>query len=722
MKGFLSDHRNMVIIVVTFFLTIHVLFLMGSFFIEKGYAFTPAIQEVTFLNPDKGSYYALAMYRDNYTVYVEIQDMDGATNLNYVAIVIEPDNENLQYIWFEWNDTFTEYYDPNGYAKITSNSSDSTLSGVYTYLYFRFQFNWTYPTTDLRGVMVYVEDDDTHSDVDYFNIGIETDLDGYQTSINDTRVNPNQTPLNFTGYLVYDGTTIHPADGNYNVRAYLNGVQKGSSDDTLVDGYFEIPDVTAESTNKQLYYYDINATYIGDDTNQFPALVVDCIEIEIVADDESPAINQNVTFTVEGTYWFDGNPVSGLLFDVTRNGTAYTSSTPFYDNQSSLCTYNYTCISANETGQDLHTFSTNVEWVTWGVQYTFKGMYYEDTGLLIEPQSRACAVYVYFTGNTTDAFVVNGTTTRSYGSKPTYFRLDCLANKTREYWLGPDETSLTVYIFYTDAEYYHIEFQDLADVLPEYEYVSAKRLINGSLITVDKRRIDEENKVVMALKYMEKYTIVLSETSTYVFGDVFFGLSPTVELVIKGINFPEEIEMIQRYIRIYADRTFGASGTGNITFNYQDLLLHTYSVTIYIKYLNGTTITTYVSTADAFSYTWSSASNTTAYWCEAVYNHQDFGTQTWRQYIPRSFGSNPFDVSFLGNLRMETSYLLPIIILLLCASLFSVKSVIIGMFVTIVLAILFTMMGFIPIAGSVLTVGFAMVIMAGIGMAKRRMR
>lgn len=528
-------------------------------------------------------------------------------------------------------------------------------------------------------------------------------------TVSDYHVNPSQS-LTFSGKLIYTGTSDSPPDGDYQVKIKLLGIQKGSTDTTLVDGLFSI--VASAETSVGSYSYTVEFNEMTG-TNEFSTVIVDKISLTITPTTTYANVNQTVTFQIPAVYLYDGSPVTFSSLQFTRNGSNYATNRPFTDVRSSSGKWVYTTTTAVDTSYGISSFTTNTVTVTWGFRYSIYGVYNEDTGLLNSPLYRASNVTVYFSDHQT-SFIVNGSYTYVPSTKPLYFdfsiKTPTNGTYSRQYWLSPNDVSQNISIFDADVEIYTVKFLDYAGVLKDYPYISAKRSINGTLFTVEKRMIDEELKVVMQLKYLQRYTLTLGDDAEYIFGDVEFGTEPIISLIVKGIDFPKGYDFTYKYLRIYGFRVFGPV-SGNITIHYLDTLNKTYSVQLQFCYQNLSVITTYVSTSSSFSYTWSSAGNHTSYWVIATINHQTYGTTEWKQYFPRGMSDKPWGLGFLGSLPFDTAILIPALIIIFVAGCFSVINAYMGVFFTVVVAILLTYMGWIPIPASALVTGFMLAIL-----------
>jgi len=219
---------------------------------------------------------------EDYDFYYQCSDANGVTTISYAQIQLDPTGKNVILratrgagdVW-----TFSEYSDPNDYVTLNTGASSHSTSGTQKTFDFLVAINWNWgDSAETVGVRCYVVDSQSASDTDdYANVfGVEAHLTSASLTVSDYRVNPSQT-LTFSGYWYYDGTSIAPPNGNYAVAVKLLGVQKGSTDTTLVSGAFSISDVTAEATVSS-YSYTIEATHMTG-AGSVSAVIVDKIRI-----------------------------------------------------------------------------------------------------------------------------------------------------------------------------------------------------------------------------------------------------------------------------------------------------------------------------------------------------------------------------------------------------------------------------------------------------------
>lgn len=347
-------------------------------------------------------------------------------------------------------------------------------------------------------------------------------------------------------------------------------------------------------------------------------------------------------------------------------------------------------------------------------EYTFYGLFDETTG---DPTGAVNVTAHFQAGAEPEIFEVNGNF--AYGSyiKPIHFLFN-LTND-REYWLSDDEDTATIYIFDDSTTTYTITFFDLAGILVDVPYVEARRYVNATLRTVEKRKVDVEDKIVMNLVNGIFYTLVITDGSSYTYGDLLMTSTTTVSLTLKGIEFPKETLLTYKNVRVYGERAFD-NPTGNISITYEDLLLQTNSVYISIDYRNGTNAYNATEVVDSFVHTWTSASNNTDYAVVCTINHTRYGVYDWKQYFPALLDSLDWGLDFLGSLPFDTAYILPSLLIVFAAGCFSVLNAEVGAFLATIVAIILAYAGWLPIPAATLIVAFTLSILMALAYAKRR--
>jgi len=343
---------------------------------------------------------------------------------------------------------------------------------------------------------------------------------------------------------------------------------------------------------------------------------------------------------------------------------------------------------------------------------TFHGVYDEVSGEYFS----ACNVTAVFSGYTTETFEVNDTKVKGFTVAPDYLIFD-LSPYDREFWFNPSTDNMTDIYIYNDegAMQYTIMFNDLAGKLGQYRYVEAQTNVNGTMTTVEKRKLDEEDKIVMNLVEGRKYTLILNE---YTFGEVFFSNDVVVELNVIGLQFPENIIVGYRYVQVYANRDM-TGGTINVYYN--DELDETSVTYVYLFFQTNDSLAYSTSSAsNPWVLTYTGADSETDYYIYVEMHHETFGVMSYRQVLPMLMGNgSPFVLDVLGNLPFDTAYLIPAFIVLCVAASFSALNTAVGLFATVSVATIFGILGWLPLSVDLLVFAFAIVIIFGIVYLRR---
>lgn len=330
--------------------------------------------------------------------------------------------------------------------------------------------------------------------------------------------------------------------------------------------------------------------------------------------------------------------------------------------------------------------------------YYFYGLYDEETGLIEDAGDRAVTVTAYWDdGTAAQSFEVNGTEYKGFSTAPQYFQFE-LGTADREYWLSADEgddTSVAIYIFNSTLSSYTLTFYDRVGALSTYSWVTASRYINGSLTVMDKRKVDETVKVVMGLQVYETYVVKVEAEAgtTYTWGDLTTTTDSTIDLTVKGLEFPQEVILNYRYVRAYGYREYYNTTHHSIVAVYEDTKYNTNSVNISIYNSTDDIVHTYLySDTDNFTYTWSAASYNVSYYMVQTVSHGDYGTLVYKiPFVGAGTMENPFNWDFLGTLPNDVSVsaLIPSIILVVLVLIFSPLTSGIGGVITFIVACLF---------------------------------
>jgi len=356
-------------------------------YLEVTYLNYPVNDSLELTNPSISTQGCLAQ-KQAYIFRAKVTDSDGGADINRVLLSLGGGSGIAK--WTQATDAFSVY--SSGQWSLSSTSSDSTLSGSQWTLDFKITFYWTFPDENLHTMTLTTVDDSEFSDADnYSNLFyVENDLISSGRTVNDYRVNPSQS-LTFSGTLYYQGTTITPNDGNYNVAVKLGGVTK-ATDTTLVSGAFSAS-ANAESTVNS-YAYNVDFNYeTGSDT--FTAVIVDKILVTIAANSTNPTNFQKVQLTTTAKYQYNSTDVTTLSFQMTRNGSNFSTSTPVVDGAYTDTVYVYTTSSSSETTYGLNQFSTNTITVTWGANFFIEIYDVSSLDLRLDVNAQA---YTYYRG------------------------------------------------------------------------------------------------------------------------------------------------------------------------------------------------------------------------------------------------------------------------------------------------------------------------------------
>lgn len=378
----------------------------------------------------------------------------------------------------------------------------------------------------------------------------------------------------------------------------------------------------------------------------------------------------------------------------------------------------YGHVTKEYTGTDYDPYLT-VKYYAY--QYTFHGLYDEVSG---ELESGGVNVTAYFSGNNSETFEVNGTYVFNCTQVPLYFRSE-LGAKDREYWLSTTEDMATIYVFNQSLTTYTIEFLDLAGVLEDRPFINIQRYVNGTLRTVEKRKVDLEKKIEANLIQGQKYSLVISDSDdlTYTFGDLLFTDEIEVTLTLKGIEFPQNIILGYQYVRIYSYRHDNLS---SISICYEDLRTATNNVVIYIKYENGTLAYNTTQSSNSFNVTWSNAQFNLTYYVQSTINHVEFGEMHYNLLLHGGYAEgSPWSFPIGTIPYMNIANLLPIGLILAGAVIFSKINAPVGAFVGCIFAILMYWWGWIvppdpEVYVGLLVAGMFFSILFGIAHSKKK--
>lgn len=352
----------------------------------------------------------------------------------------------------------------------------------------------------------------------------------------------------------------------------------------------------------------------------------------------------------------------------------------------------------------------------------FQGPYNESTGLLL---SENVNVTVHFANYTRSSFMLNGVYMLHDPPSITYISYKFADNSTQEYWLDPDEVLSVVYVWRGDATVtpYTLSFLDYTGVLKTYPYVTINAYINGSLFPVEKRKVDMQNNVVFGLVPNRLYHISFGTSDNlFVYGDVLApSYSTTLQLVVKGADFPKESLLLYPYVSFSVTRDF-STPFGSIIVNYNDSKKATEYFSVRITDDVGVTYYTYsANTMHAFVLNWTHADNQTVYYVTVDVLHSDYGSLQFKQVLANEANAVVlFDLTFLGSWGFNITFLIPIFVLLIIFGSFSYLNAEVGAVLGVLFAIIFTFIGWIPILPGALVTGLFFAVLMALVHNRRR--
>jgi hypothetical protein len=173
---------------------------------------------------------------NEHTFRVRVAHSKGIQNLEFTTLSIEPLGPNIQFRWFQNNNTFLEIYDRQNFASINSTASVSRkITNTIYELDFKIAIDFTYPAHLSSSCQLYSLGTNlsTPAAIDqYTNLfKVENDLrfdgelvvkGGYQGKLNEgDRVHSKESII-WTGIkVVYNGTTnIYPDDRYFDVTVW----------------------------------------------------------------------------------------------------------------------------------------------------------------------------------------------------------------------------------------------------------------------------------------------------------------------------------------------------------------------------------------------------------------------------------------------------------------------------------------------------------------------
>jgi hypothetical protein len=548
---------------------------------------------------------------------------------------------------------------------------------------------------------VYVTDDYSTTD---FNVTVQN---GQPTYPHDPIVSGDYYYQNYAGA----GGTRGTGDG-LSEDAYWNITLSATGEGWIsLTGYTKLClrsqediDNSAPTANEALQFYsaEAGASY---EPKLYVTYTIPDLELTLTS---SPEVNAEIS--VNGT-----NYVTPSYVSHTSGDTAHLTAEEGVIKSSVGYLFDHWLINGTDTETDISidlTVTGDTTIAAYYVEiedlYYFYGPYDEETGYLLD-ENVTVDIFYDTGGYPVYSYDFNGSWVFPVSPQALYFRFTFEDNSTREYWVDPSEDVLPVYIFKGDTTDYVINFLDTTGILKDYPYVTAKRYVNGTLHTIEKRKVDEYNSVLMSLVYGRTYVITLgSEENTYTFGDLTTTATTGIQLILRGVDFPRG-SLIQTDIRMY-----GVRDNTTITVAYSDASEATVNVTLTFYDSSLTSVYSVTFTNNSFTLVWSSAESDMSYMVMATINHDTYEQQTWKQYFPAVGSAEGFDWSFLGDWGFDSTMIIPAFIIIFAAGCFSKVNAYVGAVLMCVTALILTWIGWIVIPVGLLVAGFALAILMGL--------
>ncbi|RLG68823.1 MAG: hypothetical protein DRO11_08545, partial [Methanobacteriota archaeon] len=257
----------------------------------------------------------------------------------------------------------------------------------------------------------------------------------------------------------------------------------------------------------------------------------------------------------------------------------------------------------------------------------------------------------------------------------------------------------------------------------DYVGLSSQDLIKIATIVNGTERIVEQKPFSQSLNFvMQKgriYNLIVDSTyGTYCFGSITPAQRTELgPFIITSLNFPEDVKVTYRYVLFYAYR----DNYGNIIFQYQDKLGQTNSLTVTLKFINGTLVYQQTFTTNDLMLNLTSNENET-YAIFAESQHASLGTLGWNDILVGKFASarNPWNLDILGSFPIPTKYLIPLLFLLCLMGCFSALTSAEGLFVTCVVAGVFAYIGWLPLSYTSIIIMLSLTVMYAIIQYKKK--
>jgi len=352
--------------------------------------------------------------------------------------------------------------------------------------------------------------------------------------------------------------------------------------------------------------------------------------------------------------------------------------------------------------------------------YDIYAAYYEDDGSF---QGNSSVTVVHINGEET-TYTVHQNQSFNFSDQILCFRWNITDGNERVIYVVDTYENLTLFIPEGTYSIYYFTIQDYIGLLQTGDaYLESYRFVNGSVQQsklIERKLVqDYVSEVPLIMNVGSTYLLKLRVGSTvYSFGYFTAGSDTTQTLPVQDISFTSRVEIAYRYVRVEASRN-----NTEITVNYQDTLENTTSVSLEIQYRNGSVAYSDSSTGYLVQFYWGNADSETDYIVYVTVNHASLGTLNYKQVLPYSPSvSPPFDLSPLGTFPITNNQVVPLVIILFVAGVFSTLTAPLGIFLTVLTAVVLRYIGWLNLSWTILSFAMSLAVIYAIAVLKRRMR
>lgn len=490
----------------------------------------------------------------------------------------------------------------------------------------------------------------------------------------------NVTAINEDGYIDENG-------GVFTRFGAGNQVMAGTPNGVIIDrGYIEwnITAIPNKTISQIMIYYD-GMSYIADCnltvlTNQ-PSATGDKVLFWEIGVGNSTIIASEAGFPVAGdqqVILLNAAGITALQNALTAGQTWFAVGLRSTNETGPLDTRS---LITSEDAPGVNPIPTLYVDFLGNYTYTFTGGIYEN-GTNYGPVDVS-----YSTPTDNGEFNVNGSTTKQFAIEPTMFYWDITGGYSR-YLFSYGSENFTVTIPEDTFYVYQFTVKDHTGKTGEGDcFLEAYRTINGTETLIERMKIYLGNPVPLNLVYGRTYhlRVLFSDGSRYDWGYFMAGGTDSINLIIKGVDFTDQAQILYNHIHVEATRN--VAGT-IITTTYQDDRENTVWANVTIRVRNGAIVLFAPRNNDTYIVNWAGANAALGYVVTVTGQHTDYGA--WgRSFIldaDEDFPDPPSLVGIYGDVNPDLiAYGITLISLLTFSVAFHERGLIGTMFVASVL-------------------------------------